>query len=137
MGHYHRVDKCSTTWCGLALAMRPSCGAHAPCMPAMGSGHHCNVWPLVRTSGNPCITTIMDIMQCCMLHGCIRMHEYACDALMCIKQLHGATSVDFMEFNNMCMRVHALTIMYGYAIAFVYSRELEPITLYIPCTCAG
>ena len=103
----------------------------------MGVGHHFDVWPLVLTSDSLCIVTIMDGMQCCMRHGCFAMHEYACDALVCIKKLHGATSIDFMEFNSMCMRVHALTTVYGYAIALVYSRELEPITLYIPCTCAG
>ena len=80
---------------------------------------------------------MMDSIHCCICHGCIGMYECACDALACIKELHGATSIDFMEFNSMCMRVHALTMVYGYAIALVYSRELEPITLYIPCTCAG
>ena len=103
----------------------------------MISGHHYNVWPLVHTSENPCITTVMDSMQCCMLHGCIGMHECACDALVCIQKLQGATNVGFMEFNNMCMSVHALTTIHGYVIEFVYSRELEPITLYILCTCAG
>ena len=132
MGHCHRVDKCSTTWCGL-----DTCGAHAPCMLAMGSGHHFDVWPLVLVSDGLCIITMMYGIHCCMRHGCFVMHEYAYDASVCIKKLHGATSVDFLEFNNLCMRVHALTIVYGYAIEFVYSRELEPITHYIPCTCAG
>ena len=88
-------------------------------------------------SDSLCIVTMMYGIHCCMRHGCLGIHECACDALVCIRKLHGATSVEFMEFNNTCMRVHALTIVYGYVLQFGHSRDLESITLYIPCTCVG